>query len=465
MARNESKILRGMMSATIFKHLSEEQLTQLARQADFINYASEEIIVTEGDPGDKLYIITHGIVKIKKEIPNHPDKILAYLLPGNTFGELGILENKPRSATVQALTEVEALFFDRESFINILHAHPSITIELAKLLGHYLTESNKRLTQGGREKKVVFIIDRFGVSGASALSRQLAIKLKHLNEHNTVLAEYPGMTSSQQKDTITFGSNGRIYQDSGIDILDAYTPESKTNFEKLALYVDNLLNHYDNLLILLKQEFAKNPGSALDSAVQVILLGTPNSTEWEEVVYHQKSIKRDMHGVSSQVLTLLMNQLNKSPELTPEPDLALVTKRPSQKHQHTNNMKGYVTVPSIKRAATYLADRLHRDNLIGILIPTITEGGISADSSLYIDKTLDFLGKRFGGATCEEVKGVWNSKEIGLVGEKVYKIHTYVSAADLRKHMGEIVDYVRIIKSELRQEAIALEINHRLTLL
>jgi len=52
-----------------------------------------------------------------------------------------------------------------------------------------------------------------------------------------------------------------------------------------------------------------------------------------------------------------------------------------------------------------------------------------------------------------------------MVGEKVYKVHTYVSAADLRKHMGDIVDFVRILKSELRQEAMALEINHRLTLL
>ena len=153
MTRDESKILNGLRGAAIFKHLHADQLNGLVDQTDFMRYNSEEIIVTEGDPGDRLYIIMQGIVKIKKEIPNHPDKVLAYLLPGNTFGELGILENKPRSATVQALTDVEVLYIERESFIRILHEHPSITIELAKLLGHYLTESNKRLTQGGREKR------------------------------------------------------------------------------------------------------------------------------------------------------------------------------------------------------------------------------------------------------------------------------------------------------------------------
>ena len=455
----------GLKGATIFKHLSEDQLTHLMHQAEYSSFSSDDIIVAEGEPGDKLYIITHGIVKIKKVIPNHADKILAYLLPGNTFGELGILDNKPRSATVQALTEVEALCFDRESFIKILHDHPSITIELAKLLGHYLTESNKRLAQGGREKKIVFIIDRFGITGASELSRQLAIKLKHLNEQNTVLAEYPGMTSSQQQDSLTFGSIGRIFHDSGIDILDAYTPESKINMEKLALYVDNLLNHYDNLLILLRNEFAKKPVFALESADQVILLSTHNNKQWEEVVNQQKLIKSKMQGVSSQVLTLMISQGDESTVLSPKPDIQLVRKQKSKKNKVIENNQDGIVASSTIRVAAYLADRLHRDHQIGILIPTTTNKGNLIDSSLQIDNTLNFLGKRFGGATCEEVKGVWNSYESGLIGEKAFKIHTYVSAADLRKHMGEIVDFVRTIKDELQQEAMALEVNHKLTLL
>jgi hypothetical protein len=74
-------------------------------------------------------------------------------------------------------------------------------------------------------------------------------------------------------------------------------------------------------------------------------------------------------------------------------------------------------------------------------------------------------GKRFGCATCEEVKVVWNSHDSGHVGEKVFRIHTYASSADLRKHMGEVVDFVHTMKSEMRQESMALEINKKLTLL
>ncbi|MDZ7604098.1 MAG: cyclic nucleotide-binding domain-containing protein [Cyclobacteriaceae bacterium] len=391
--------------------------------------------------------------------------MLAYLLPGNTFGELGILENKPRSATVQALTEVEVLSIERESFIRILHEHPSITIELAKLLGHYLTESNKRLTQGGREKKVIFIIDRFGISDAAALSRQLAIKLKNLNERNTVLAEYPGISAAGQQEAITFGSGGRMVQEKGIDILNTYTPESKTNLEKLALFIDNLLNHYDNLVILLKHEFARNPGSALDSADQVILLGPTDVASWSEVVNHQKSIKNEGRLNSSQVLSIMINTSADKSMNEHEPDLEIRLNPNLPKSRLPKNISGHSEVTSFNSAAAYLADRLHRDNQIGIFIPSIRQDGTPTESAAFVDKTLDFLGKRFGGATCEEVKGVWNSHESGIVGEKVFKIYAYISAADLRKHMGDIVDFVRIIKGELRQEAMALEINHRLTLL
>ncbi len=465
MIRDESKILKGLKCAAIFKHLHEEQLAQVVHQTDYIRYNSEEIIVSEGDPGDRLFIIIQGIVKIKKVVPGHPDKILAYLLPGNTFGELGILEKKPRSATVQALTDVELLFIQRESFIQILHEHPSITIELARMLGYYLTESNKRLTQGGREKKVVFIIDRFDITDAHKLPRQLAIKLKHLNERNTVLAEYPGMTSSSGHDAFTFGSGGRMFQDGGIDILNAYTPESKTNMMKLALYIDNLLNHYDNLVILLKHEFARNPGAALEVADQVILLGPPDDASWSELVNHQKTIKNELRLHTSQVLLVMINQKADKSSNTAEPDLEIMLNPNVKKSQSTKKTPGHPLATSFHNAAAYLADRLHRDNQVGILIPTISQDGTLTESGIFIDKTLDFLGKRFGGATCEEVKGVWNSHESGLVGEKVFKIHTYVSAADLRKYMGDIVDFVRTIKSELRQEAMALEINNKLTLL
>jgi CRP-like cAMP-binding protein len=103
---NDSKVLRGLNGTALFKNLPDEVLINISKKAGLEAYNPEDIIVWEGEPSDRLFIIINGIVTIKKVIPNHPDKVFAYLLPGSTFGEVGILENKPRSATVQAMTNV-----------------------------------------------------------------------------------------------------------------------------------------------------------------------------------------------------------------------------------------------------------------------------------------------------------------------------------------------------------------------
>ena len=146
------KILRGLNETAIFKNIPDDVLIKISKNAELEAFKPEEVIVWEGELSDRLFITITGIVTVKKVIPNKSDKIFAYLLPGNTFGEVGILENKPRSATVVAMTDVEVLIFEREYFMQMLHEYPSVAVELAKVLGRYLTESNKRLTRGDKEK-------------------------------------------------------------------------------------------------------------------------------------------------------------------------------------------------------------------------------------------------------------------------------------------------------------------------
>lgn len=110
-------------------------------------------------------------------------------------------------------------------------------------------------------------------------------------------------------------------------------------------------------------------------------------------------------------------------------------------------------------------DRLERTNQVSVFIPTTVEVNQTLDTSEYVKQTLDFLGERFGGATCKEAQGVWNSDEAGLVGEKVFIVHTYATQGDLNKYLDEVVEFIEKLKQELKQEAMALEINQKLTLI
>jgi len=462
----EGKILRGLNQTVIFKNIQDDVLIKISKKAGFESYRPEEVIVWEGEPSDRLFIIINGIVAVKKVIPNKSDKIFAYLLPGSTFGEVGILENKPRSATVAALTDVEVLIFERNYFLKILHDHPTVTIELAKLLGYYLTESNKRLARGDKEKKVVLVFDLFSTHGAAELGKRLAIRLKKGTDKGTIYAEYPFKgTLSSELDLSKVKSN--IYHhESGLDILLEKDGSGATQNAKMALMVDNLLNSYENLIIYLNQDFDENLSQILENIDQVIVVGSSHKSHWKAISNLHKTIKSQTEESNTKIFTILINN---SPadnfNVYPPPDFKVVFSDETTDYQLWSDDNYKLASESFDEAVEIFVDRLQRNNHIGIFIPTTFDVNNYFDTTPYIDRTLAFLGERFGGATSEEAKGIWNSEDIGLVGEKLFKVHTYATSNDLKQFLDEVVDFVREIKIELKQEAMAMEINQKLTLI
>ena len=120
---NRKEIAASLAQSEIFENLKKSELSKIARKAYVQRYRPDQIIVKEGEPSDKLFFIANGIVIVKKVQKSGKDQIYAYLLSGTTVGEMGIIENQPRSATVSALSDVTLLVFDREDFINILYRY------------------------------------------------------------------------------------------------------------------------------------------------------------------------------------------------------------------------------------------------------------------------------------------------------------------------------------------------------
>lgn len=458
--------MRGLNQTAIFQNIPDKVLIKLSKKAGIQSYSSDEVIVWEGEPSDRLFIIINGIVAVKKVIPNKNDKIFAYLLPGSTFGEVGILDNKPRSATVAALTDVEVVVFDRDYFLKILFEHPTVAIELAKLLGQYLTESNKRITRGDKEKKVVLVFDLFNTHGAAELGKRLGIRLRKGTDKDTIYAEYPFKgTLSAELDLSEIKSN-IFHHDSDLDILLEKDKSGAMNNSKMALMVDNLLNSYENLIIYLNEDFDENISQILENIDQVIVVGSSSKSHWKEISNLHKTIKSQIKAGNTKIFTILINNnsLNNF-KVHPAPDFKVVFSDETTDYQLWSEENSELASESFDEAVEVFVDRLQRNNHIGIFIPTTFDVNTYLDTSEYIDRTLEFLGERFGGATSEEAKGIWNSEDIGLVGEKLFKVHTYATSKDLKKFMDEVVEFVKVIKEELKQEAMAMEINQKLTLI
>ncbi len=102
------------------------------------------VLFQEGDKGEEMFILQSGKVKISKLIRG-VEKTLATLEKGEFFGEMAILNDKPRSATAETIEECEMLVIDRKTFDTLLRGNVEIAIRFIKRLADRLREANDQM--------------------------------------------------------------------------------------------------------------------------------------------------------------------------------------------------------------------------------------------------------------------------------------------------------------------------------
>ena len=100
-----------------------------------------EIIFEENDPADEMYILITGTVGIHKKV-NDAYKMLIELKEGEMFGEMAIIDKKPRSARAVALTSVQLFPVNEILLSQLIKTNPEFTLRLVKILSNRLRESN-----------------------------------------------------------------------------------------------------------------------------------------------------------------------------------------------------------------------------------------------------------------------------------------------------------------------------------
>ena len=139
----EPVVAPALRACALFRDMDEAALAEVAGLLRHRRFRRHEVIFHAGDPGDALFIVASGSVKIVLPSPEGNEAIIATLRPGDFFGELAVLDGEPRSATAVALeaTELEALA--RAPFLELVHTQPEL--RLALLTG--LAGELRRLTR------------------------------------------------------------------------------------------------------------------------------------------------------------------------------------------------------------------------------------------------------------------------------------------------------------------------------
>ncbi|CAN5784076.1 hypothetical protein BH09MYX1_BH09MYX1_34740 [soil metagenome] len=132
-----------------FEGLTRESLSLIAKVTTEEAHALGTRIFQYGDPGDKLFIILEGKVRISREISGMGEEALAVLGPGEIFGEMSLLDESPRSADARAHERCRLLVMTKESFDDLLFLHKDLAYEVlwacVRMLSMRLREMNDKL--------------------------------------------------------------------------------------------------------------------------------------------------------------------------------------------------------------------------------------------------------------------------------------------------------------------------------
>src|SRR6266540_113219 len=155
--RNGGPKERGLLKGvSIFADLDPAEVAALERLASPRDYPDGAVVVSQEEPGDALYVLVHGKVKVVLYGDSGREIILSiFKVPGDFFGEMSLLDNEPRSATLIASEPSRLLVLSRNDFHAHLESHPRTALRI-------LTELSRRLRRADAVIGNLALLDVYG---------------------------------------------------------------------------------------------------------------------------------------------------------------------------------------------------------------------------------------------------------------------------------------------------------------
>ena len=136
---------RVLEQAPLFARMDENSRHELISLAMPRSFGAGEPVCRVGDPGGSMMAVLAGTVRISMPTVKGKEVILADLRPGQLFGEIALLDGKPRSANATALTKCDLLVLERRNVIPFLERNPAACLQLMELLCARIRRSDERM--------------------------------------------------------------------------------------------------------------------------------------------------------------------------------------------------------------------------------------------------------------------------------------------------------------------------------
>jgi CRP/FNR family transcriptional regulator len=147
----------------VFEELTEDDLRRVAEVSVPRAFAAGDVVFREGDDSDTCYVVQSGHARALREHADGRQITLATFGPGDIFGELAMFDDERRSATVEAIDDLEVTGILGPDMRRLMREHPDIAVQLSIALGRRLRAANERLARQSFQtvqSRVAIVLDQ-----------------------------------------------------------------------------------------------------------------------------------------------------------------------------------------------------------------------------------------------------------------------------------------------------------------
>lgn len=141
--KEEVELLRNI---PLFANIEPSKLKLLAFTSERVCYDADQVLFNQGDIGDAAFIIIEGEADITRDSPQGPITV-ATAGRNDIVGEIAILCDVPRTASVRAKNKLETLVISKDLFFRLIMEFPQIAVEIMRVLAHRLNDTTEKLSK------------------------------------------------------------------------------------------------------------------------------------------------------------------------------------------------------------------------------------------------------------------------------------------------------------------------------
>jgi signal transduction histidine kinase len=208
--------LQDLRKSPLFEGLSDDELQQLMDNAQPVSLRAGEVLMRQGEPGDTAFVVLSGEFEVHKQSGQSKIKI-DIRNPGDVLGEMALLSQAPRSATVTAATNCETLCISKEVFDNLLSTSPSASKAVLHWIMARLSQNDALLHQQER----MAALGTLSAGLAHELNNPAAAAQRSASELNKTLLKLQVLTHQIE---------ARAFEEGQVDWLNDFMQESSRRF-------------------------------------------------------------------------------------------------------------------------------------------------------------------------------------------------------------------------------------------